>query len=88
MRAARTGQEPIGFLYWFVNRRAETASHWVRIFSDVWSRCAHNRINRWTMITLVADEPLDRPDTQRTVARFLSEWYPPVARRHADSARH
>jgi len=88
VRAARTGQEPIGFLYWFVNRRAETASHWVRIFSDVWSRCAHNRINRWTMITLVADEPLDRPDTQRTVARFLSEWYPPVARRHADSARH
>lgn len=81
VQAARTGEAPIGFIYWFVNPRTETASHWVRIFSDVWTRSAHNRINRWSMITLFGNRPLDQPETLRAVERFLAEWYPQMLRK-------
>jgi exosortase len=89
VQAGRTGEAPIGFLYWFVNRRTETPSHWTRIFTDVWSRSVHNRINRWAMVTLVGDQPFDTPEAQRAAAAFLGAWYPQVVpHRHADPARH
>ena len=76
VRAARAGERPIGFLYWFVNPRRETTSHWVRIFSDVWARCAHNRMNRWCMVTAFSNQSLDDPETLQSAGRFLAEWYP------------
>jgi len=76
VRAARAGEPPIGFIYWFVNPRTETTSHWVRIFTDVWSRSVHGRVNRWSMITLFGHKPLDEPETLAAVERFLAEWYP------------
>jgi len=76
VKAARTGERPIGFLYWFVNPRRETTSHWVRIFSDVWARCVHNRVNRWCMVTVFSNRSLDDPETLQTAGQFLAEWYP------------
>ena len=78
VKAARTGEPPIGFLYWFVNPRSETTSHWVRIFGDVWDRCVHNRINRWSMVTVLTPQALDDPETLRWVEQFLADWYPQV----------
>ncbi|MEO5367116.1 MAG: exosortase [Magnetococcus sp. WYHC-3] len=76
VQAARTGERPIGFLYWFVNSRSETTSHWVRIFSDVWARSVHNRINRWSMVTVFSNHSIDDPEMLRTTEQFLAEWYP------------
>lgn len=76
VKAARSGEAPIGFAYWFVNPRAETTSHWVRIFSDTWTRSVHSRINRWSMITLFGNQPFDQPEKIQVVERFLTEWYP------------
>ena len=80
VQAARTGERPIGFLYWFVNPRRETTSHWARIFSDVWARCVHNRVNRWCMVTVFSTQPLEDPETLRMIAPFLGEWYPQMLR--------
>jgi exosortase len=80
VKAARTGERPIGFLYWFVNPRGEATSHWVRIFSDVWARCVHNRVNRWCMVTVFSNQSFDDPETLQTAEKFLAEWYPQVLR--------
>lgn len=85
VRAARTGEAPIGFIYWFVNPRVEATSHWVRIFSDVWTRSVHSRINRWSMITLFGNQSLDQPETIQMIERFLAEWYPQVRLRQGTS---
>jgi len=76
VKAARAGEGPIGFMYWFVNPRCETASHWVRIFSDVWDRSVHNRVNRWCMVTVFTTQSLDDPETLRNLESLLGEWYP------------
>ena len=78
VKAARADERPIGFLYWFVNPRRETTSHWARIFSDVWARSAHNRVNRWCMVTVFSNQSVDDPETFRTLEPFLAEWYPQV----------
>ena len=85
--AARTGERPIGFLYWFVNPRLEATSHWVRIFSDIWARCAHNRVNRWCMITVFSQQSMDDPEALPTAARFLAEWYPQMVERGSKSGQ-
>jgi len=76
VQAARAGERPIGFLYWFVNARCETTSHWVRIFSDVWARCLHNRVNRWCMVTVFSSQSAEDPATLRMLESFVAEWYP------------
>jgi exosortase len=78
VKAGRTGERPIGFVYWFVNPRQQTASHWVRIFSDIWARCAHNRVNRWSMVTVFCAQSLDDPGAMERIEQFLAEWYPQV----------
>jgi len=79
-RAARAGERPIGFLYWFVCPRMTTTSHWTRIFSDVWDRSVHNRINRWCMFSVFCNQSFDDPDVWRATEQFLREWYPQVMR--------
>lgn len=76
VQAGRSGENPIRFLYWFVSAHGETPSHWKRIFTDVWDRSVHNRMNRWCMITLFDGGALDDPEWIRTQASFLAEWYP------------
>ncbi|MEI6211414.1 MAG: exosortase [bacterium] len=76
VQAARTGERPIGFMYWFVNPRREVTSHWARIFSDVWARSVHNRINRWSMVTVFSNQAVDDPATVQMAEQFLAEWYP------------
>jgi exosortase len=76
VRAARSGEHPIGFLYWFVNPRGETPSHWTRIFSDVWARTVHNRVNRWCMVQIFSTQPFDDEEVWQSAGRFLSDWYP------------
>lgn len=78
VRAARTGEPSVGFIYWFVNPRQETTSHWVRIFTDVWSRSVYGRVNRWCMITVFGSTSIDDPYTKDLVEEFLSEWYPQI----------
>ena len=78
--AARPGENPIGMLYWFANSRQEMATHWERIFQDVWDRTVHNRMNRWVMVTVNTDQPFG-PEELRIFEEFLSEWYPKVIKR-------
>ena len=80
VRAVRAGDPPVGFIYWFVNRRGEATSHWRRIFGGVWARCVHNRIDRWCMITVFSNRSFDDPDAWHTTEQFLAEWYPQVRR--------
>lgn len=75
--AARTGEQPMGLIYWFVNPRGEALSHWRRIFSDVWSRTVHNQMNRWCMITVNSRRAFDEAELI-TLGDFLTEWYPQV----------
>ncbi len=81
VKAARTGERPISFLYWFVNPRREATSHWDRIFSDVWARSVQNRVNRWCMVTVFSSQPMDDAEAMQTIAPFLGGWYPQVLRR-------
>jgi len=76
--AARPGAPPIGFLYWFVNPRGETPSHWTRIFTDVWDRSVLNRVNRWSMVTVFGNFSVDDPEEFRACEQFLAEWYPQI----------
>jgi len=76
--AARTGEQPIGFLYWFVSPRGETPSHWTRIFSDVWDRSVHNRVNRWSMVTVFGNFSVGDPEEFRTCEQFLAACYPQI----------
>jgi exosortase len=86
VKAARTGERPIGFLYWFVNPRREATSHWDRICSDIWARSVHNRINRWGMVTLFSQQSVDDPEMWRMAEQFLAEWYPQMMVTPAGSA--
>ncbi len=84
--AARAGQRPIGFLYWFVSPRGETPSHWRRIFSDVWDRSVHNRLNRWSMVTVFGNLPVDDPEAFGTIQQFVAGWYPQILSRERSAA--
>lgn len=54
------GRESGGFAYTFVNSEGfRTSSHLVRIFTDVWDRSVHGRIDRWVMLTVAASRADD-----------------------------
>lgn len=47
------GSSRCGFAYTFINGTGfKTSSHLVRIFTDVWDRSVHGRIDRWVMLTV------------------------------------
>jgi len=49
------GDGRMGFAYTFANGQGlKTSSHLVRIFTDVWNRSVHGRIDRWVMLTVSA----------------------------------
>ena len=78
MQVARAGEAPMGYLYWFVNARAETTSHWTRILSDTWAQAVHNRLNRWTMVTVFYPWEGDDPAAWSRLGRFVGAWYPAI----------
>lgn len=81
MRAERAGSPPVGFVYWFFNSRGEVATHWERIFTDVWWRTVNNQINRWCMVTVRSDMTFETEAEIEKLQIFLREWYPQVCLR-------
>jgi len=76
--ARRAGSPEINLVYWFKSRDRETSSHTRRILLDVWDRSVHNRINRWVMVAINVNAPLDAPDSFDRFRLFLSELYPTI----------
>ncbi len=81
MRAERAGYPPVGFVYWFFNSRGEAATHWERIFTDIWWRTVNNEINRWCMVTLRSDMTFESAAEIEKLQTFLRAWYPQVCLR-------
>lgn len=78
--ARRAGSPEISLVYWFKSRDRETSSHTRRILLDVWDRSVHNRINRWVMVALSVNAPLDDPESIGRFSLFLSELYPRITK--------
>ncbi len=76
--ARRAGSPEINLVYWFMSRDRETSSHMRRILLDVWDRSVHNRINRWVMVAVSINAPLETPDSVERFRLFLSELYPKI----------
>lgn len=56
--AMRGGASACALAYTFFNQEGFiTSSHMVRILRDVWDRTAHNRVDRWVMVTVYAMPP-------------------------------
>lgn len=63
------GSGKVGFAYTFVNGTGfRTASHLVRILTDVWDRSVLGRIDRWVMLTVSSS-----CDDDVTLQAFLHE---------------
>lgn len=57
----KQGYAPNGFAYTFFNQTGfRTASHFRRIFRDVWDRSVLGRIDRWAMLTVYLPSADDR----------------------------
>lgn len=55
VQLGRLGVEPITLAYTFFNQNGlRTASHANRILADTWNRSVFNRIDRWAMVTVMA----------------------------------
>ena len=55
VQLGRPHAEPSTLVYTFVNQKGQrTASHVNRILIDTWDRSVHNRIDRWVMFTVLA----------------------------------
>ncbi len=76
--ARRAGSPEMTLVYWFKSRERETSSHTRRILLDVWDRSVHNRINRWVMVAISINAPLDDPERIERFSLFLSELYPKI----------
>jgi len=76
--ARRAGGPEMTLVYWFKSRERETSSHTRRILLDVWDRSVHNRINRWVMVAISINAPLDDPERIERFSLFLSELYPKI----------
>jgi len=70
--------DAFSLVYWFSNRRYQTAVHTRRILSNLWDRSAHNRISRWFMVAVQVSSPLETPESVERFEAFLAEWYPQV----------
>ena len=73
----RPGLFPATMAYTFFNQAGlRTASHVRRIFADTWDRSVFNRIDRWVMVTVFAQNAqgfsLDRPGDRHAFEQFLS----------------
>jgi len=52
---SRGAAAPMGFAYTFFNQDGfRTASHFSRVFRDVWDRSVLGRVDRWVMVTVFA----------------------------------
>ena len=65
------GQGAMRFAYTFCNQEGfSTSSHTRRILRDTWDRTFHNRIDRWTMITVYAPSAGDDESFRRILDRI------------------
>ena len=81
VKVAHAGEERyMRLVYWFVNARMETPSHWTRILSDMWAEAVYNRLNRWAMVTVFYpwEEDADDAASWRQLGRIVGAWYPPL----------
>ncbi|MFZ4395416.1 MAG: exosortase/archaeosortase family protein [Kiritimatiellia bacterium] len=76
VKITRVGEQSMCLVYWFVNPRRETTSHWTRILSDIWQQAVHNRHNRWAMVTVYYAWDADDPESWQRLGRFVGAWYP------------
>ena len=79
--ATKPGASPMTLLYWFASRNRESCSHVSRIWTDIWDRSIHNRVNRWVMISINVSSALDTPESFERLEAFLSEFYPQVVKK-------
>ena len=76
IRAQRSNStSEFSLVYWFASRKNECASHYTRIFLDMWDRSIHNRINRWAMIAVNVPIPLDNEESIKQFEVFIDELY-------------
>lgn len=62
---ARREASAMGFAYTFYNQDGfRTASHFRRIFRDIWDRSMHGRIDRWVMVTVNSSTAEERVVTE------------------------
>jgi exosortase len=76
VRRRGAGGGAMGQAYFFVSPRHQTASHFVRIMISARDRAFENRVTRWAMVTITADEPFDTPERRRRLHEFIGELYP------------
>jgi exosortase len=80
---ARKDGQRMQLVYWFVHGRTETASHWTRIFRDTWDLAVHNRVNRWSMVTVFTPDAVEngRAEAWPRLEEFVGAWYPGLVQR-------
>lgn len=88
--AERTeSKTPFNLIYWFETPERHCSSHFIRIFTDVWDRSIHNRINRWIMISIRVSVDLSTPESVERFQNFISEFYRKVIhKKNKDMSNH
>ena len=46
----------------------------------------HNRLNRWSMVTVFGNLPVDDPEAFGTIQQFVAGWYPQILSRERSAA--
>ena len=80
VRLQRPNMQPATFAYTFFNQAGvRTSSHIRRILVDTWDRSVLNRVDRWVMVTVMAQNErtgrgfvLDYPSDRQALEEFLS----------------